>query len=153
MDNRNSKFRKGSGTYKCQSCGKMTRETGHGESDCELCVYCYEVAGEYNGLQDGQMSHEEYTVKVLQLRAQYKHPGVDSDDILEVVPVAAAPAKAKKTGVTYPALRDAVAYIAKKTQGTFNPANLGDMIEMVAELFNVDANDVSEKISAYRDKM
>lgn len=41
------------GCYLCLGCGKKTRETGEGESDCELCRDCYEKAGLENEHNDG----------------------------------------------------------------------------------------------------
>ncbi len=53
-----SKFQRGSGTYKCESCGRATRETGHGESDLRLCRKCYNGAGLENEHSD--YGHGEY---------------------------------------------------------------------------------------------
>lgn len=47
------RFVKGSGLYKCQNCGKMTRETGEGESYVELCRHCWDEAGWENFISDG----------------------------------------------------------------------------------------------------
>ncbi|MBN1514056.1 MAG: hypothetical protein JXB13_18710, partial [Phycisphaerae bacterium] len=44
------------GVYACRSCGKRTRETGLGESDCQLCAFCFVESGEQNMHLDG--SHE-----------------------------------------------------------------------------------------------
>lgn len=52
MRKRNSNFRRGIPTYKCGCCGILTRETGDGESGCELCVDCYNLAGLDNGIND-----------------------------------------------------------------------------------------------------
>lgn len=48
-----SKFRKGSGVYVCELCGKKTRETGNSESDIGLCAHCQEVCGWENHILDG----------------------------------------------------------------------------------------------------
>lgn len=53
MTRSNAHFRKGSSTYTCRSCGKLTRETGHCESGVELCAACYDEAGWENEHQDG----------------------------------------------------------------------------------------------------
>ena len=47
-----SQFESGSGCYRCLECGKMTRETGGGESNGELCARCWERAGEENHHSD-----------------------------------------------------------------------------------------------------
>ena len=46
------RFKTGSGCYVCRVCGKRTRETGAGESSCELCLRCYEWAGIENHHSD-----------------------------------------------------------------------------------------------------
>jgi hypothetical protein len=43
-----SKFQNRSAVYKCLECGKMTRETGDGESSVEMCATCYEICGTEN---------------------------------------------------------------------------------------------------------
>lgn len=56
----NSRFQKGSGAYKCEGCGKMTRATGRG--DCEhvrMCARCYDVAGWVNAVSDGECTVAE----------------------------------------------------------------------------------------------
>ena len=37
-----NRFQAMSGCYTCRVCGKRTRETGHDESSCQLCAFCYE---------------------------------------------------------------------------------------------------------------
>ena len=54
----NSKFQKGTGAYKCIECGKLTRETGEGESQAQLCLNCWEEGGLINEHSDGY--HIEY---------------------------------------------------------------------------------------------
>ena len=39
--------------YTCSSCKKQTRETGQGESGCDLCAKCYDEAGWENSHTDG----------------------------------------------------------------------------------------------------
>lgn len=48
----NSRFQAGSGVYTCKGCGKKTRETGNCESNCGLCLVCFEAAGFANSLSD-----------------------------------------------------------------------------------------------------
>lgn len=54
---REARFRRSvwgaSALYVCRACGKRTRETGDGESGCELCRDCYHVAGLENEHLDG----------------------------------------------------------------------------------------------------
>lgn len=47
------KFQKGSGAYMCSDCGKLTRETGRGESQCGLCKTCLARAELQNLVNDG----------------------------------------------------------------------------------------------------
>jgi rubrerythrin len=39
-----ARFERGSSTYRCDSCGKLTRDTGRGEFD-GVCAKCYEEGG------------------------------------------------------------------------------------------------------------
>jgi hypothetical protein len=48
------------GTYKCCSCGELTRDTGEGEGDIDLCLFCYDESGFYNMVQDDYKTEEEY---------------------------------------------------------------------------------------------
>lgn len=45
------------GTYRCHACGKLTRETGEGESGLELCLTCFTEGGLENEHSDG--GHED----------------------------------------------------------------------------------------------
>lgn len=56
----NRKFQRGSGTYKCDECGKLTRETGEGESLVRLCLRCYTLGGLENSLADENITQEEF---------------------------------------------------------------------------------------------
>lgn len=50
---RNSHFVKGQGVYECRCCARRTRATGQGDNDgVQLCVECYDLAGEENALSD-----------------------------------------------------------------------------------------------------
>ena len=59
-----SRFEGGiSGTvYTCFVCKKRTRETGDGESSCQLCKRCYEEAGYENEHSDNG-GHDFYPKK------------------------------------------------------------------------------------------
>ncbi len=48
-----SKFYRGSATYKCIVCGKLTRDTGRDERQAYMCAKCYEEAGLENEHSDG----------------------------------------------------------------------------------------------------
>ena len=76
----NNRIARGSGVYKCDCCGKMTRDTGRGESlgTCYesaavhhgVCYSCYEEGGFENEHADNNGQHhftdakgEQYTEK------------------------------------------------------------------------------------------
>lgn len=49
-----NRFTKGSGAYKCRSCGRLTRDTGNGDNEqLHLCVECFDLAGTENMINDG----------------------------------------------------------------------------------------------------
>ena len=46
------------GTYKCDLCDRMTRDTGTGVDD--ICAYCYELCGYDNMINDNASDPMEY---------------------------------------------------------------------------------------------
>jgi hypothetical protein len=42
------------GTYLCKCCGKLTRETGSGESAVDMCAVCYAESVAENMVSDGK---------------------------------------------------------------------------------------------------
>lgn len=60
------------GTYICCVCGKRTREIGLGESDLELCAYCYEIAGLENQQADGKLAKVDIVRELARIMAAYK---------------------------------------------------------------------------------
>ncbi len=61
---RGSGFQKGSGCYTCSNCKKQTRSTGRGDNEnCGLCARCYDMSGDENMIQDGEMTREEFFEK------------------------------------------------------------------------------------------
>ena len=70
-----SRFEGGiSGTvYTCFVCKKRTRETGDGESSCQLCKRCYEEAGYENEHSDNG-GHDFYSSKEQQEYAKAHCP-------------------------------------------------------------------------------
>lgn len=58
---KHDKFARGSGAYHCSDCGRLTRETGLGESQVELCRACYIADEQENSRQDdGQTPQGEH---------------------------------------------------------------------------------------------
>ena len=54
MTARVSRFERGSSTYRCESCGKLTRNTGdEGDFGRRSCRKCWDEAGFENEHQDG----------------------------------------------------------------------------------------------------
>ena len=60
-----------SSVYQCQCCQRQTRETGLGESGCDLCAFCYEVSGFENSLSDGAVTRVEFEAGMVELERQY----------------------------------------------------------------------------------
>lgn len=57
-------FKKGSGCYKCDCCGKLTRSTGRGDNEqVKLCADCYDCGGDENALSDGTMTQAEFDAR------------------------------------------------------------------------------------------
>jgi len=65
-------FVRGSTTFTCVCCGKLTRKTGVQDYGSELCPYCYELIGWENALNDGNITQEQYDNYEKELKAQYK---------------------------------------------------------------------------------
>jgi hypothetical protein len=59
MNYKVSKFQGGfkGAVYTCVVCGKKTRETGDGESSCNLCKKCYYEGGLENEHSDNDGEH------------------------------------------------------------------------------------------------
>ncbi|MDV7392824.1 hypothetical protein RZS08_15755, partial [Arthrospira platensis SPKY1] len=68
-----SKFRRGSSTFTCEGCGKLTRDTGVQGIGMGLCPYCYEVGGLENSLDDGEITPEQFEAGKAELQKRYKH--------------------------------------------------------------------------------
>jgi hypothetical protein len=48
-----SRFERGSGCYKCASCGRQTRSTGRGDNEgAGGCAECYDLGGIENLISD-----------------------------------------------------------------------------------------------------
>lgn len=77
MNASNSKFKVGSGVYKCRCCGINTRETGSGESETTLCADCYELCGMDNFCNDNGQTPEQagYVAEVARCVANIERKG------------------------------------------------------------------------------
>jgi hypothetical protein len=65
-------FERGRSTFKCQCCGRMTRETGIQSMGSDSCPDCYELAGQVNALSDSDDFDRAY---VLTLCANIRRKG------------------------------------------------------------------------------
>ena len=60
MKNQNSKFQSGTGCFKCEVCGRMTRLTGNNNE--HTCPECYELGGLENWMSDDKAGAIEANV-------------------------------------------------------------------------------------------
>jgi hypothetical protein len=67
----NSHFRRGSAAYPCGVCGKLTRETGGGESEVGLCAFCNEEGMLENARNDGHITEDQYEAKLAALKVKH----------------------------------------------------------------------------------
>ena len=72
-----SKFHKGSSTFKCNVCGRTTRDTGVQSAGNKICPQCYELAGIENEISDGHATREERIESIAQYVAEIKAKGGD----------------------------------------------------------------------------
>jgi hypothetical protein len=70
---KHNRFAKGSGCFRCSDCGKLTRETGVAAKGSGMCDTCWEIAGWYNAMQDGEITEEEYNQKVAEIKKEDSH--------------------------------------------------------------------------------
>ena len=73
-----STFTKGSGCYKCTSCGRMTRDTGDRDAvHARMCSQCFEASGLDNMISDGCASendkkrYEDLKAEITKLGGKY----------------------------------------------------------------------------------
>lgn len=65
LKEKNDKFKKGTGCYKCQSCGKMTREVSGDAAFRGLCKECDEIGDLEVRLCDGDITQVEFDKLVI----------------------------------------------------------------------------------------
>lgn len=93
-------FTKGSTTFKCQSCGHLTRHTGTQSVGSKTCPVCYELAGYYNMLQDGEYFSEGDYAQVLDYVNTLRTRGSKVDgEALELEALALSMTKSTETPV------------------------------------------------------
>lgn len=75
-----SKFYRGSATFTCDVCGRLTRHTGVQSAGNKLCPQCFDLAGLENGISDGHHTQADVLETITQLVADIaKHGGNTSD--------------------------------------------------------------------------
>lgn len=74
-----NKFRRGQTTFKCESCGRLTRQTGVQSLDSKICPDCWELGGIYNVYQDGG-DWKEYKAAIIEHCANIVAKGGTLDD-------------------------------------------------------------------------
>lgn len=139
---RNSHFGQG-GAFKCEACGRKTRDTGVQGYGIKLCPQDYELAGIYNTYQDeGEEGIAEYAAEIKQLTAEIVEKGGKLDgDAQELLAATQepepAPAKAAPTNDEIIAslkelafLAETVAHLTGKEDTFLPPAERGrELIE------------------------
>ena len=67
------RFRRGESTYKCQVCGRATRNTGGDEGNTRLCFQCYELAGienhprlrlQHTGIDESELKFKRHVTRL-----------------------------------------------------------------------------------------
>ena len=72
MNKNHNKFKKGSGCFTCQACGKRTRSTNLDHADYEMCEFCFEEALLENSLSDGSITEQDFNIRLKELKQQFK---------------------------------------------------------------------------------
>jgi hypothetical protein len=66
--NQHSLAQRGSGFFTCVDCGKMTRETGEGESETHTCARCLEICSWENVLDNSDKDSPEYQEAIEEIK-------------------------------------------------------------------------------------
>lgn len=77
------KFYRGSTTFKCNVCGRGTRDTGVQSAGNKICPQCFELAGIENEISDGHSTLESNRAVITSLVADVKAKGGNTDDWIE----------------------------------------------------------------------
>lgn len=72
-----SQFRRGSSTFECQVCKRLTRDTGTQSIGNHICPQCFELAGIENSISDGCTTVEQDRPYIDQLIAELVSKNVD----------------------------------------------------------------------------
>lgn len=75
-----SHLRRGSSTFKCDVCTRLTRETGTQSMGSRLCPQCYDLAGLENEVSDGYKTEAEARSEAKPLIAEIETKGGDASE-------------------------------------------------------------------------
>ena len=67
-------------TYRCDTCGRLTRYTGAQSGGSKLCPQCWDLAGIENEISDGHSTFEEKRAEIDALLAEIRAKGGDPDE-------------------------------------------------------------------------
>lgn len=73
-----SKFHRGSAVFKCNVCGRKTRDTGAQSAGNKICPQCFELAGIENEISDGYGTYEERKNTIARYVAEIRAKGGDT---------------------------------------------------------------------------
>lgn len=71
-------FHKGSAVFKCNVCGRGTRDTGVQSAGNRICPQCFELAGLENEVSDGYRTLAEARDEAISLIAAIEAKGGDA---------------------------------------------------------------------------
>lgn len=73
-------FQRGSSTFPCGTCNRLTRYTGSQSLGNKICPQCFELAGIENEISDGYCTAAERLDEVLALTADVTAKGGSLDE-------------------------------------------------------------------------
>ena len=65
-------YRNKGGAFKCEICGRRTRETGEDETALQQCRFCIWEGYAENDLADGVTTEEEYKARMAEIAEKRK---------------------------------------------------------------------------------
>jgi hypothetical protein len=79
-------FRRGSSTFTCDVCKRLTRETGVQSLGSKLCPQCWDLAGIENEISDGNATLADRRDEVDQLLKHIESKGGDLSEWTHLMP-------------------------------------------------------------------
>lgn len=100
MAKRSTFTKAGGSTYKCECCGRGTRNTGSQSLGSKTCPQCWDLAGIENEISDGHCTLEERRTLIDELLAEIRAKGGNPDaEFAKLLPVV-KPAPSHPNAVT-----------------------------------------------------